>query len=434
MIPVIIISVLSIISMIFLILKFPSLKIKGFQTDTFYIPVLIGALILLIFPLFNKDELFHIITSNSSLNPLKILVLFICVSLMSIALDEAGFFNYIAYKFINKFKASQIKLFISLYVLVSILTVFTSNDIVILTFTPFILYFSKRGNIDPIPYLVMEFVAANTYSMILSIGNPTNIYLSSIFSITFLDYFLHMIIPGLVTGIFTFITLFILFHKKLKEPITVFDVSDIKLKNKLLCFVSLAHLSLTTIFLAISNYINIEMWIICLVFAASLLIFLITYSIIKKNNYYVLGSVRRIPYSLIPFILSMFTIIMALESYGVFENIRGLIDNIENDKLKTIVYLISSDLSCNIVNNIPMTLAYGSILGSEANIGFVYATIIGSNIGAMLTPIGALAGIMWLRILKHNHVNYSFFDFMKNGLILTGVAFLASALSLLIFI
>ncbi len=432
MIPVIIITVLSVILMIVAILKFPTLRIKGFQTDTFFIPILIGAIILLVFPLFDKSEFFNILTSNSSLNPLKILILFICVSLMSIALDEAGFFNYIAYKFIVKFKSSQIKLFIALYVLISILTIFTSNDIVILTFTPFILYFSKRGNINPIPYLIMEFVAANTYSMILSIGNPTNIYLSSVFNITFLDYFIHMILPGLLIGLFSFITLLIMFYKKLKEPIQVFEVSDIKLKNKLLCIVSLVHLSLTTILLAISNYINLEMWIICLAFATSLLTFLIIYSIIKKNSFYVLGSVRRIPYSLIPFILSMFTLIMALDSYGIFENIRILIDNISNEKIKAIVYLISSDISCNIVNNIPMTLAYGSILNGTTNMSYVYATIIGSNIGAMLTPIGALAGIMWIRILKHNDIKYSFFDFMKNGFILTIVSLLAASITLLI--
>ncbi|MBR3617767.1 MAG: hypothetical protein IKN46_03745, partial [Acholeplasmatales bacterium] len=162
------------------------------------------------------------------------------------------------------------------------------------------------------------------------------------------------------------------------------------------------------------------------------LIFLISYSIYKKHSFYVLGTVRRIPYTLIPFILSMFTIIMALDSYGIFANISDLISSIPNTKLQSITYLITSDLSCNIVNNIPMTLAYGSILNGTTNMTNVYATIIGSNIGAMLTPIGALAGIMWLRILKHNDINYSFLDFMKNGSILTLGGIIAGTLAILI--
>ena len=73
--------------------------------------------------------------------------------------------------------------------MVAILTIFTSNDIVILTFTPFICYFSKNAKINPIPYLVAEFAAANTYSMMLIIGNPTNIYLATSASIDFISYF-----------------------------------------------------------------------------------------------------------------------------------------------------------------------------------------------------------------------------------------------------
>ena len=79
-----------------------------------------------------------------------------------------------------------------------------------------------------------------------------------------------------------------------------------------------------------------------------------------------------------------------------------------------------------------MTLAFSSVLGANASLTSIYAVIMGSNIGALLTPIGALAGIMWLRILKETHIKYSFFDFMKNGFILTIVSLLAASITLLI--
>lgn len=432
MVLVIILALIAIISMFICIFKFPSLKIGRFSIDTFYLPILLIALILLIFPTFDKSELFEVLFSNSPLNPLKILVLFTCVSLLSIALDETGFFNYIASIFINKYKASQFKLFIVLYILISILTVFTSNDIVILTFTPFILYFSRKGNINPIPYLVMEFVAANTYSVLLSIGNPTNIYLASAFNISFLDYFIKMIIPGLFVGFATFIAIILLFKKELKKPISTFEIEAAKLKNKPLCIICGIHLFATTILLAISSYINLEMWLICLIFAASLLIILLAYSLKTKSYYYVKSTIKRIPYSLIPFILSMFTIIMALNSYDVFKYIYNGFNAISNSFTEPIIYLTTSTLACNIVNNIPMTLAYGSILANTSNIELVYATILGSNIGALLTPVGALAGIMWFRILKVNNVDYSFKAFLKNGLIITAFALAAGILAFII--
>jgi arsenical pump membrane protein len=428
----IILSIVGIILMLICILKFPSIKIKNKEIDTFYMPILIVALIFLIFPIFDKTNLFNILFSNSKLNPLKILVLFISISFISITLDEAGFFSYIAVKFINRFKASQYALFFSLYLLISILTIFTSNDIVILTFTPFILYFAKRGNINPIPFLVMEFVAANTYSMLLPIGNPTNIYLSSIYNLDFITYISKMILPTIFVGIASVLVLLLLFHKELSKKIEVFDDKPIHLKNKFICIVSLIHLSLTTILLVISNYISIEMWIIALSFGVSLLIFISVYGIVKKNHLFISRPIKRLPYTLIPFVLSMFIIIMALESFGIFGNIHDLFENIQNDNLKEIVYLISSTISCNLVNNIPMTIAYGSILSGATNETLIYASIIGSNLGALLTPVGALAGIMWMRILKQNDVDYGFIKFMKNGSIITLALLIASGLALLI--
>ena len=54
---------------------------------------------------------------------------------------------------------------------------------------------------------------------------------------------------------------------------------------------------------------------------------------------------------------------------------------------------------------------------SNSSLEAIYATIVGSNIGAFLSPIGALAGIMWLSILKKYDINYSFLKFMGYGLI-----------------
>lgn len=40
---------------------------------------------------------------------------------------------------------SQIKLFILLYLIISAVTIFTSNSTIVLTFTPFICYFAKTA-------------------------------------------------------------------------------------------------------------------------------------------------------------------------------------------------------------------------------------------------------------------------------------------------
>ncbi len=406
---VLILSLIGIILMFYFICFKPQLRIKNFNLNTFYLPVLFISIILLIFPFFDKTEYFKTLSANSNLNPIRILILFISISFISLVLDSSGFFDYIAQKFINKYKKNQFMLFTILYILISILTIFTSNDIVILTFSPFILSFSKKGKINPIPYLVMEFVAANTYSMLLIIGNPTNIYLSSIFNLSFFEYLKFMILPTIIVGVTSYIILILLFKNQLKNKINNFCFSDDLIKDKFVLFISLIHLALATIILSISNYLNLEMYIIAFIFALSLFTITFIYSIIKKDISIIKIPITKIPFNLIFFILSMFTIISALDSYDFFSNITKLLNN------NPILYLITSTISANILNNIPMTLAYSKILPNINNQKIIYATIIGSNIGAILTPVGALAGIMFTNILKNNNIEYSFKDFFKNG-------------------
>ena len=80
-----------------------------------------------------------------------------------------------------------------------------------------------------------------------------------------------------------------------------------------------------------------------------------------------------------------------------------------------------------------MSVLFSEIIPSN-NLGALYATIIGSNIGAFLTPIGALAGIMWLSILKKHNVNYSFSSFIKYGVIVAIPTLIISLIGLMIII
>jgi arsenical pump membrane protein len=75
-----------------------------------------------------------------------------------------------------------------------------------------------------------------------------------------------------------------------------------------------------------------------------------------------------------------------------------------------------------------MTVAYVPIIQTAAQTNLlpaVLATTIGSNLGANITPIGALAGIMWMSILRDKEVKLSFKEFVTYGLLVTPVTLLA---------
>ena len=440
MIPTIIISSITMIILITTIIIKPSitikLKHKELTFQTVWMVCLVGAIVLLITGLVSKNSLKELTNFSEPMNPFKILILFISISILSIILEEAGFFELCAVHTLKKVKNSQKKLFCLLYLVVTILTMFTSNDIIILTFTPFICYFTKRKKINPIPYLVGEFVGANTLSLMFIIGNPTNIYLATYYEIGFFEYFKVMAVPTVVLSLTAFLLVYLIFRRELsKQIVNDEDVTtDVKC-NKHLIIVGLIHLITCTIMLNLSSYLNFEMWYICLGFAVSITIYLFAYDLINHEKHEI-KVYKKAPWSLVPFVLSMFIIVLALKEHSVLMHIANWFDSLSPSSIvKTYIYGISSYFSCSFINNIPMSVAYASILeNSSSGLPALYATIIGSNLGALLTPVGALAGIMWLSLLKHHNIKFNFITFMKYGIIISIPTILVGITVLLVFI
>lgn len=428
------VAAITVAAMIISVLFFPKIKIGKKFIDSYWIITLIGAVILVIFK-GDVNKIISALTADTSVNPIKILVIFISMTILSIFLDELGVFRFLAEASLKKAGKSQIKLFITLYLTVSVLTVFTSNDVIILSFTPFICYFARNAKIDPIPYLAAEFVAANTWSMALIIGNPTNIYLCSAFGVDFITYLKTMALPTIAAGGISLALLILVFGKKLKTPIENQEIeTHTTLSDKPSLILGVATLSICTIFLAVSSYLKIEMWIVCLSAVAVLFVGVTVISLLRKRvSVPAINSVKRAPWQIIPFVLSMFVMIIILADSGVTEAVSKALGE-EHVVLK---YGVLSFLSSNVINNIPMSVLFCEILKglSVASLnGGVFATVIGSNLGAAFTPIGALAGIMFGSILSLHGIKFGYKDFLKIGVTVTLPSLVCSLVALMLVV
>lgn len=422
----IIAAVTCVLLMVVAFLK-PSVTIKNATVPIFWVVPFLGAVAMILTGNVSVNDIVTSFTSDSAVNPLKILILFISMTLISVYLDCVGFFRFLASAVLRKAGKSQMSLFFYLYVTVSVLTIFTSNDIIVLTFTPFICYFAKNAEIDPIPYLITEFIAANTWSMILIIGNPTNIYLATNAGASFASYTLKMALPTFAAGIVSLIVLYLIFRTRLSKPISGSGIKE-KINDKPAVAIGLVHLAGSLVFMVISSYINLPMWIISLGFCVSLFIIATLYFIIKRKGFSVIGeTVKRAPVETIPFVLSMFVIVLALQNSGITEMIAETLA--QGNAVLT--FGATSFFAANLINNIPMSVLYSSITSfadSQTYTQALYASVIGSNLGAFFTPLGALAGIMWINMLKGSNVRMNFARFTKYG---TAVALPTLAASLL---
>ena len=365
--------------------------------------------------------------SDSPSNPIKIVVLFISMSLISVYLDETGFFGYVASVAAAKTGGKQIKIFVAFYVTVSVLTVFTSNDIVVLTFTPFICQFCKHAKINAVPYVFSEFVAANTWSLFLLIGNPTNVFLTQSSGISFFGYMKIMWLPTVLAGVTSFFVLLAVFGKSLKKEACA-ATEEVRLKEKTFTIIGLVYLALCTLCIAILPYFGVEMYFVAAAFCAALLVtVLVLRSIKKQKPTVVIKTLKRAPFEMIPLVLGMSVIALSLFDSGAT---KALADALGSD-FAIIKYGALSTLSSNVLNNIPMSIVFSDVVKSVPTVSAqkaVYSTIIGSNIGAFLTPLGALAGLMFSSVLSRHGVKFSFLDFVKYGAIVA-VPALAAALA-----
>ncbi len=402
----------------------PQITIRGIGFDTYPIVAILGCLAVLLSGSLPLGVFFDGLTASSAVNPIKILLLFLSMTFLSVYLDEAGFFHYLAGLTLRRAGGSQTKLLRTLYVTVAVLTVFTSNDIVVLTFTPFIAYFSRAAGIQPIPYLVAEFVAANTFSMVFIIGNPTNIYLATGSGIGFAEYCKVMFLPTLAAGIVAYAVIRMLFRKELKKVIST-EVEPSKIKHRTAVTLGLIHLSVATVLLILSSYVSLPMWLIAVCAAGSLLLTTVIANAVQHRGPRLLfRSIQRLPWLLIPFVISMFALVLAMKHCGISAELAKIL----NHGNPVWTYGITSALVSNLINNIPMSVLFESLLSYSAAPIAVYAAVIGSNLGAYLTPIGALAGILWMSILKRMGIAFGFARFLSYGLRI-GIAALLAALS-----
>ena len=426
---VILIFALSVLAMLLLVFLKPAVHVGRVAISIFWIAPVCGVLALILGGRLGLSEIAAGLTAKGAVNPIQILVLFFSMTLLSVFLDEAGFFRYLAGGIMRRAGTGQAKLFVSLYLVVSVLTVFTSNDIIVLTFTPFICYFAKNAKIDPLPYLFCEFVSANTWSMMLIIGNPTNIYLAASNGVDFAAYTAQMLLPTVLAGCASFAMLWLLFRKKLSAPIGGSAPDTLPMDTPAV-WVGGVALGACVIFLVLSSYLSLPMWLIAAAFCGALYLVATVMQLARGRGVRLITkSLLRAPLDVIPFVLSMFVLVLALEKVeATVLFAKWLVGGGE-----VLRFGVASFLASNVLNNIPMSVLFASIVGAGgASVSSLYACVIGSNIGAFLTPMGALAGIMWIAMLKDQEISLSFGKFTLLGAAISVPTLMAALLGLMI--
>nr|GAT43342.1 predicted protein [Mycena chlorophos] len=217
------------------------------------------------------------IVGTDGVKPYNILILFFSLAYMAITLDITGVLQAAAFWVSNKGGSNGWKLYLYFYLLLTSLSIFIGNDPIILSGTAFLVYYTKVSELNPISWLISEFAAANTASMVLFVGNPTNVVICEGFSLNNAGYTLYLIFPFLACNVACFAALAFQFRNQKYIPRKLQTSGDLDVRAVLLdpqsAWVGSALLGLCLVVIIIVSFFHVDVWKISLPFAVAKLIY-----------------------------------------------------------------------------------------------------------------------------------------------------------------
>ncbi len=401
-------------SLIFIItLTFVIVQPKNIQIGT---SAIFGAFIALIF---------GVVTFSDVLDVTNIVwdatLAFIGIIILSLVLDEIGFFEWAALKMAKFSNGSGLKMFIYSILLGAFVSALFANDGAALILTPILLAKMRILQLNMktiVAFLLAGGFISDSASLPFVFSNLTNIVTANYFSIGFAQYFFDMIIPFIVSVIASTIFLWLILRKDIPKTVDITLLKEPKsvIKNMKLFYFSWVFLAFLLCAYFLGDAYDLPISIFALGGAT---IFLIIATISKSVE--PLKIIKEAPWQVVWFSIGLYIVVYGLKNAGLTDYLAIILKDLSL-RGETIAVLgtgfIAAFLSA-IMNNMPTIMIMDIALNDIQNQAMIYANIVGCNLGPKMTPFGSLATLLWLHVLAKKGVKISFIKYSKFGFIIT---------------
>ncbi|MCG3690920.1 arsenic transporter [Aliarcobacter butzleri] len=394
---------------LFLIITQP----KGLQIGT---TAILGAIIALILGVVSINDVLDVtnIVWDATLA-------FIGIIILSLVLDEIGFFEWCALKMAKFSKGSGIRMFVYSILLGSFVSALFANDGAALILTPILLAKMRVLQLSTktiIAFLLAGGFISDSASLPFVFSNLTNIVTANYFNIGFVDYFLNMIIPFIVSVIASIVFLWLILRKDIPKKV---DVRLLKEPKSVIKNMNLFYFSWFFLAFLLSAYALGDIYKLPISFFAlgGALVLLIIASLTKSVN--AKNIIKEAPWQIVWFSIGLYIVVYGLKNAGLTEYLTTILNYLvlKGDTIAIISTGFISAILSAVMNNLPTIMIMGISLKDIPNEALAYANIIGCNLGPKMTPFGSLATLLWLHVLAKKGIKISFWEYSKFGLIIT---------------
>ena len=413
-------------SIFFITLIFIIWQPKGLQIGT---SAIIGAIVAYALGVVQYADLFTVfdIVWDATLA-------FIGIIILSLVLDEIGFFEWCALKMAKFSKGDGTKMFVYSILLGALVSALFANDGAALILTPILLAKMKILKLNAktiLAFLLAGGFISDSASLPFVFSNLTNIVTANYFDIGFLEYFSHMVLPFIVSVIVTIVVLLLVLKKDIPKTVDIHLLKDANsvLKNKTLFYFSWMFLALLLVGYFIGDAYDIPVSVFAL---GGGLVFLLISTLFKTVE--PLHIIKNAPWQVVWFSLGLYIVVYGLKNAGLTDYLTTALQylHLQGEAVAVIGTGFMSAILSAFMNNMPTIMVMDIALKDIGNNAMIYANIIGCNLGPKMTPFGSLATLLWLHTLNQKGVKIGFWQYSKFGLIVTPPILLLVLLALLL--
>ena len=363
---------------------------------------------------------------------------FIAIIIISLLLDEAGFFKWIALHVARFAKGNGHRLFAFIVLLGAVVSAFFANDGAALILTPIviaILLALRFSSATTLAFIMAAGFIADTASLPLVVSNLVNIVSADFFKVPFDRYALVMVPVNIISVLASLVVLYGFYRKDVPSVYALewVDEPNSAITDKATFTTGWVVLAALLFGFFVFEPMGVPISVIA---GLGALVLLIVAYIGKKLP--IMPVVKNAPWQIVIFSLGMYLVVYGLKNAGLTDYLATLLQGLEQQGLlvATVGTGFLSAILSSVMNNMPTVLIQAlaidgaHITSPMIKEAMVFANVIGCDLGPKITPIGSLATLLWLHVLATKNIQVSWGYYFKVGMILTIPVLLATLVAL----